>query len=298
MHNRTINFKIDTGSEVNIIPKWLWQKLHAGRGADIKGPKLEQTSVVLEAYGGARLKPCGKVQLQCSRLDKNLILLEFLIVDLNVKPIIGLPACYTLGYIKRSESLEVDETKFNREFNKEKFISENRDIFEGVGLFSEILEIQLKKNSIPIAKPARRVPLAIRDRLKEKLDKLEMQKIIAKINRANEWVNNLVIIEKPNKSLRLCLDPQELNKCIKREFYEIPSIDDIRSKLAGKMYYTVMDFKDGFYQIKLNEKSSDLTTFATPFGCYKFLRLPFGLNLAPEYFQKMNEKFSVIYKMS
>jgi len=51
-----------------------------------------------------------------------------------------------------------------------------------------------------------------------------------------------------------------------------------------------MDFKDGFYQIKLNEKSSDLTTFATPFGCYKFLRLPFGLNLAPEYFQKMNEK--------
>lgn len=64
----------------------------------------------------------------------------------------------------------------------------------------------------------------------------------------------------------------------------------ITAKLAGKRYFSVFDFKDGYYQVKLDEPSSNLTTFSTPFGCYKFLRRPFGLNMAPEYFQKVNLK--------
>lgn len=130
--------------------------------------------------------------------------------------------------------------------------------------------------------------MIIKNRLKSKLEQLEKQKIIARVDGASEWVNSLVIIEKPNKTLRLCLDPQELNKCI--EFFEIPSFEEITGKLSGKQYFSVLDFKEGFYQVKLDNKSSKLTVFSTLFGCYKFLRLPFGIKTAPEIFQKINQK--------
>lgn len=61
-------------------------------------------------------------------------------------------------------------------------------------------------------------------------------------------------------------------------------------KLNEKKYFTVVDLKDGFYQIHLNEKSSKLGTFSTPFGCYRYRVLPFGIKIAPEAFKKYNER--------
>ena len=73
----------------------------------------------------------------------------------------------------------------------------------------------------------------------------------------------------------------------KKEYVLIPTLEEIQTKLTDKKYFTVLDLKDGFYHVNLDDKSSKLCTFSTPFGCYRFLRLPFGLNLAPEYFQKI-----------
>lgn len=277
INGEAVLFKVDTGSEVNIISRELFERVCS----EGEKKKIVKCSAVLEAFGGMKIKPSGKICIRCRYTDK-LVDLEILVVDINVKPIIGLPTCYELGLIKRAQSIVVN--------NKDKFINDNLDVFEGLGTFQEKCRITLNKDSKPVAMPCRRIPLIIKDRLINTLKNLESKQIIVKVEGASEWVNSLVIIEKPNKSLRLCLDPQALNKCIKREFYEIPSIEDITSKLSGKQYFSVLDFKDGFYQIKLEEESSKLTTFSTPFGYYKFLRLPFGLSLAPEYFQKINYK--------
>lgn len=83
------------------------------------------------------------------------------------------------------------------------------------------------------------------------------------------------------------MDPKFLNQAIKREHSYIPTRDDIKSKLVGKKYFTVLDMKEAFYHIELDDESADLCTFITPFGRYKFLRLPFGIATAPEVFQKM-----------
>lgn len=97
-----------------------------------------------------------------------------------------------------------------------------------------------------------------------------------------------MIVEKPNKSLRLCIDPKPLNKYICREYFQIPTAADIISKLTAKNIFSVIDMKDGFWQIVLDKESSDLCTFNTPFGRYKFNRLPFGICSAPEIFQRKN----------
>ena len=66
----------------------------------------------------------------------------------------------------------------------------------------------------------------------------------------------------------------------------LPTIDDVTSRLVKAQVFTVLDAKDGFLQVKLNEDSSKLTTFHTSFGRYKWLRMPFGICSAPEEFQR------------
>ncbi|XP_008486716.1 uncharacterized protein K02A2.6-like, partial [Diaphorina citri] len=96
---------------------------------------------------------------------------------------------------------------------------------------------------------------------------------------------------KPSKELRVCLDPIDLNSNIEREYYLIPTLEQIKYKLAGKQIFSVIDLKDGFHQIPLSKKSSELCTFSTPFGYFKYLRLPFGLVSSPEVFMKINTKY-------
>ncbi|GBN26985.1 Retrovirus-related Pol polyprotein from transposon 17.6, partial [Araneus ventricosus] len=164
-------------------------------------------------------------------------------------------------------------------------------VFEGLGKFpGEEYHIELKPNAVPVIHPPRRVPQALQSRLKETLNRLEADKIISKVNKPTDWVQSLVIVEKPNGSLRLCLDPRDLNRVIKREHHLIPSAEDIISRLEGKKLFTVLDLKDGFWQVPLDNESSDLCTFNTPHGRYKFNVLPFGIASAPEVFQKRNEK--------
>lgn len=122
------------------------------------------------------------------------------------------------------------------------------------------------------------------------LNELEKQGIICKVDNPKSFVSNLVVVEKPNGSIRLCIDPTNLNQATKRAPHLIPSMQDISYKLNNKSVFSVLDLKDGFYNIELDEASSEHCAFSTPFGTYKFLRLPFGLNVAPEIFQKFTEQ--------
>lgn len=108
-----------------------------------------------------------------------------------------------------------------------------------------------------------------------------------KIDKPTEWVNNLMVAEKKNSNSRICLDPKFLNQAIKRERSYIPTRDDIKNNLVGMKYFTVMDMKEMFYDIELDDESADLCIFITPFGRYRFLRSTFGILTAPELFQKM-----------
>ena len=80
-----------------------------------------------------------------------------------------------------------------------------------------------------------------------------------------------------------------MNRAIKREHYRIPTIQEVSSELAGKKVFSTLDLKDGYWQLELDEESSKLCTFATPFSRYRFTRMPFGLKSASEVFQKKNE---------
>ena len=119
--------------------------------------------------------------------------------------------------------------------------------------------------------------------------------VIADANGPTDWVSNLVITEKKNGALRICLDPKSLNRAIKREHFIFPTPEEVQAKLAGKKVFSVFDMKDAYWHIKLSEQSSYYTTFHTPWGRKRFLRMPFGISSASEILQKrMFETFGDI----
>ena len=97
----------------------------------------------------------------------------------------------------------------------------------------------------PVFHYPRRVSVALREPLKEELDTLVKQGIIAKVVRPMDCVNSCVCVTKPNGKLRLCLDPKDLNKAIKRPHHYTPTLDDVLPKLNGAPFFTIRDARSG-----------------------------------------------------
>ena len=110
--------------------------------------------------------------------------------------------------------------------------------------------------------------------------------IIEPIEKPTDWVNSLVIVEKRNGKLCICLDPRPLNNAIKREHLYLPTAEEIFSQMSGTCFFSKLDASSRYWQIKVHEESSNLLAFGTPLGHYHFKRLPYGIHSASEVFQR------------
>ena len=91
---------------------------------------------------------------------------------------------------------------------------------------------------------------------------------------------------KKSGALRICIDPRPLNTALKRERYQLPVLKDILPELSKARVFSTNDLKSGYWHCVLAPASSVITTFATPYGRYRWIRLPFGLSASFEIFQK------------
>ena len=170
---------------------------------------------------------------------------------------------------------------------KEYILHEYADVFKGVGtLPGGPYHIKLKDSYKPVQHPPRSVPLGMQSAYKTELDRLVREGIITEVHEHTEWINSKVPVMKEDSSLRLCLDPKDLNKAIKRNKWYARTLDDILLELAQSKYFTVKDATSGFWHILLDLRSSLLTIFNTPWGKFRWLRLPFGLKVSGDVFQE------------
>lgn len=280
--NLTVNssivpLKLDCGSQVNIL------NLTDYSGLKLK-PKLVRRDVPLKSYTEEPIDTVG-VCTASVEVKKKSHQVKFVVVPGETQSLLGAFDCERLGLLKRSNTVrKVYSIKTHKELSPEVIQQEYGDIFKGLGCLEGEGKIYLIDNATPSIYPARKVPFALRERLKAELARLEELDVIKKADKPTEWVLPLVIVEKPNKDLRICMDPMDLNQCIKREHYHLPHKSEILSEMAGAKFFSKMDAAQGFYQCKLDEQSSQLCTVATPFGRYSFKRLPYGISCAPELF--------------
>jgi len=172
---------------------------------------------------------------------------------------------------------------------KEELLEKFPTVFTGLGRLGTY-HITLNDSHQPVINPPRQIPHSLKAKLQQALEWNVQTGVLKKVDQATDWVSNLVVVEKKDGSLRLCLDPKDLNKAIKREHYKIPTMEEIAAEFAGKTVFSTLDLKDGYWQIQLDEQSSLLCTFSTPFGRYRFTRMPFGIKSDSEVFQKRNEE--------
>ena len=101
-----------------------------------------------------------------------------------------------------------------------------------------------------------------------------------------EWCDSFVLVPKSNRKVRLCLDTARLNQALIRSKLRGLTLNDILPKVTNAQYLSLIDASSGYHNLKLDAKSSYLTTFACQFGGYRYKRLPFGVAPAGDMFQR------------
>ncbi|XP_037574334.1 uncharacterized protein K02A2.6-like [Dermacentor silvarum] len=165
-------------------------------------------------------------------------------------------------------------------------LDEFPEIFEDIGQLPGLYSIHLREGAVPSVCAPPKIPGALEDKLKMKLKRMEENGVIVPVTEHSEWVHPIVVITKKDGTVRLCLDLRNLNAALKRHLYPIPHPEELFASLSGSTVFSILDAKSAFWQLALDEASSRLCTFTTPWGRYRFVRVPFGLAIAPELFQQ------------
>lgn len=149
---------------------------------------------------------------------------QLLIVDISVQPILSLTACIKLNLVKRVFVLRSSDT-----LNiQDSLMEEYKDCFEGLGCLPGLHKIHVDKSVTPVVHPCRKIPFALREKLKDELAHMEKLEVIKKVDEPTEWVSSLVVLQKRTGSLRTCLDRRDLNKAIKRQHFKLPTREGVK----------------------------------------------------------------------
>lgn len=278
-----VKFQIDCGASCNVIPVNLLSL----------ETQLESTKTVLVMYNETRLHPLGKCKIKVRNpRNQKLYRLEFEVVNENCRlPLLGKKESEAMKLIKVQyenivaiDSIVTEEDPVQSGLCVQQIKKEYSDVFTGDDCLEGQYRIEIDERVEPVKLPKRRVPVAMMTPLKRELQDLQRREIIAPVEKATDWISSLVTVQKPNGKPRICIDPRPLNKALKRSHFPLPTIGDILPHLSRAKVFTVCDVKHGFWHVKL-EESSYLTTFATPFGRFRWLRMPMGISPAPQVFQ-------------
>lgn len=262
INGHAVSIKLDPGAQGNMMSKKTFSRLQ------IDECNLTPCGNYVD-YSKNRIPVFGRCQLSVECRGQN-YKLWFTIVDLDCQDLLGLTACEDLNLVARIHNVNI--------------LDEYADVFEGLGCLPGTYKVTVDPTVVPVQEPPRRCPIGLADKFKRKLDKMESQEVIVKETEPTEWVSAYVLVDKPDDDLRVCIDPHHLNKAIVSPSVYMERLEDITARLAGAKWFTVLDAKSGYWNVKLDEASSKLFTFASPYGRYRFKRLPYGAKCSSEIF--------------
>ena len=284
--NHTLTVKVDTGAQGNILPTRLYKQIYPEKMDEAGHPhrsELTQRQTTLPAYNGTPIPQYGCVSFLCRYGVGEWNTTAFYVVDTESPAILGLPSSKKMKLV----SVNCAMTQNGLGPIKDKYDLQARfpDRFTGIGKFPGTFHITLQQDARPVVHPPRKLPIHLKDELEEKLHRMEKIGVIKKVTDPTDWVSSLAVSRKSNGQLRVCFDPKDLNRATICTHHKVPTLEELTHKLHGAQVMSKLDARHGYWSVVLDEDSSFLTTFNSLFGRFRYLRLPFGLNVSQDILQ-------------
>ena len=275
----SVRFLLDCGSTVNLLPKSLVVASVGDRS------RILPPTAKLRMFDNTELQTAGMMTATVQHpVTQHTVTMNFYITTTHQQPILGLDACLEFELLAVREE-NICALQPPSPLTMDDILAEYGDLFEGLGEMPGEVHLDVDETVPPVQMPLRRLPIPIKDKVEQELNKMCTDGIIERVNGPSKWLSALLVVSKPSGKIRICIDPKPLNRALQRRRYRMPTIDDVLPLLTKAKVFSLLDAKNGFWQLKLDEASSDLTHFGTAFGRFKWLRLCFGISPAPEIFQ-------------
>lgn len=227
---------------------------------------------VLRAYATnepMQVKCSFRATVQAVGYHKSMITADFLVVENGSRSLLGRATASDMGLLRVGDMVNTCEES---------------------SVFPKMPGVKIKFSIDPSVPPVRNayynIPAAYREGARRRLEQMEARGIIERVTTAPQWISGMSAVPKGKNDFRLVVNMKAPNKAIKREYFRLPLIDEMKVKLHGAKFFTKLDLSDAYYHLELSEESRELTTFLSENGMYRFTRLMFGVNCAPEVFQR------------
>ena len=243
--NNKVNFQIDCGASINIIPA-----KHA------QGHEIKSTTKTLRMWNGSQLKPIGTAQI-IMRNPKTIkkYSVEFVVVESDLTPLIGARAAQEMelitvndeNFIMTSSPPRRNELQV-KQIAAEELIKRYADVFDRqLGTLPGEVHLEVDHSIKPVITPTRRVSTDLKEDLRDELTRNVEQGILAPVKEPTPWVSSLAVATKKSGALRVCIDPRPLNEALKRETYQIPILDEILPELSQAKVFSTVDLRSGYW---------------------------------------------------
>ncbi|WP_419585361.1 reverse transcriptase domain-containing protein, partial [Thiolapillus sp.] len=291
--------KVDTGAQGNTLPLATFRKMFPDK-LDRNGLPQQEIAkaardIKLTAYNGTNIPCLGIWSFQCKFQQSRWENTKFHIVDVQGPAVIGLPSSESLKIVTLHCSIKAKPdqgttTKLAPITSVQDLMRAYPDQFDRIGSLPGEAKLVVDPSVPTHIDPPRKTPIALKDSIKQELDKMEKSGVIRRVTEPTDWVSSLAYSHKKGGDLRVCLDPRHLNKALKRPHHKTPTVEELTHKFSGAKVFSKLDAKSGYWSVQLDTESQLLTTFQSPFGRYCFQRLPFGLSVSQDIFQlKMDQ---------
>ncbi|XP_055309417.1 uncharacterized protein K02A2.6-like [Sitodiplosis mosellana] len=273
---------VDSGTKRNVVDKASWLEwktknivtTHRQNGVDIN----------FKSYGAHPLKFIGMIETVV-KTATNEKLAKFYVANEPGQILLGYETAKALGILKIGDDVE-PKNAINVNV-----IDENEVDCKPLGKIKGVtIDIPIIPDVKPVAQPYRRVPVALEKLVDDRIEQMARQGIIEQVSGVAKWVSPLVVAPKGENDVRICVDMRRANLAVERENHPLPTMDDFLPHLSEAKWFSKLDIKQAYHQVEISEESREITTFMTRKGLFRYTRLMFGINCAPEIFQKLMEQ--------
>ena len=240
LNGQPVTLKMYTGADVTVIPMGVLRRQR-------KTKTLYPAQKRLQGPNNQELPVRGCLKATLAYKNATIVEEVYVVPGLHT-PLLGRPAIESLGMITQVASIGLSGDQIPLQYP---------NLFKGLGKLEGEYTIRLREGACSFAlMTPRRVAIPLLPRVKAELDRMVQLGVISPVEYPTEWCAGMVVAQKANGSVRICVDLDRLNESVCRERHPLPVVEQVLAQLTWAKLFSKLDANSGFWQIPLSPESA------------------------------------------